>query len=299
MKHLASVAFALLAAACIQTSSVDDISTSSTSIPGLAPTSSATRSDRELVETPTTTVARRVWEMGPDFSMSFVARIDEVYPHDQEAFTQGLAVRDGLFYESTGLWGESSVRIVDPSTGEVLAQADLPDEFFGEGLEVVGDRIVQLTWQSEVALIWDAYTLAPLGSYEYEGEGWGLCARDGQFYMSNGSSQLTVRDLDTFEVVDTIDVAFRGEPVELLNELECTNSWVYANVWMSDEIVVIDPETGYVIAKIQTYLLFDELDEWEGIDVLNGIAYDPITDSYFLTGKKWRQMFRVHLAQTG
>ena len=176
---------------------------------------------------------------------------------------------------------------------------DLPDEFFGEGLEVVGDRVVQLTWQSEVAFIWDAYTLEPLGTYSYEGEGWGLCAWEGVFYMSNGSSQLTVRDLDTFEIIDTIDVRFLGEPVENLNELECTASWVYANVWKSDEIVVIDPRTGFVIATILTDVLIDEVSDEEGIDVINGIAYDPATDAYFLTGKYWPDMFQVHLIPAG
>ena len=156
----------------------------------------------------------------PSIPGTLVAHIDEVFPHDRGAFTQGLAMRDGLFYESTGVRGDSSVRIVEPQTGEVLSQVDLPDQYFGEGLEVVDDRIVQLTWTAGIAFIWDVKTLEPLGTYSYEGEGWGLCARDGMFYMSNGSSQLTVRHLDTFEALSTVDVTYLGEPVESLNELE-------------------------------------------------------------------------------
>ena len=234
-----------------------------------------------------------------NFSLTFTAQIDNVFPHDREAFTQGLALQDGLFYESTGIRGASTVRIVDPASGEVLASVDLPDEYFGEGLEVLGDRIVQLTWQSETAFIWDVHTLELLGTYSYEGEGWGLCVRDNQFYMSNGSSQLTVRDIETFEPVETINVRFRGEPVENLNELECTASEVYANVWKSDVIVVVDPGTGFVIGRVATDMLTAEVGEEDGIDVLNGIAYDPATDSFFLTGKYWPKVFQVHLELSG
>ena len=291
------VGVSLVASACIETSSYDGIASTSTSIVGLPPTTTVGEESTTTSAVATTVVAPRT--LDPNFSMLFSARVDEEFVHDQGAFTQGLAFRDGLFYESTGQYGESSVRIVEPRTGEVLAQADLPDEFFGEGLEIVGDRLVQLTWTSEIALIWDAYTLAPLGSYSYEGEGWGLCERENEFVMSNGSSQLTVRDIDTFEPIRTIDVRLRGEPVELLNELECTASWVYANIWKSHDIVVIDPESGFVIATIITDQVFVELDDWPGIDGINGIAYDALTDSYFLTGKYWRQVFQVHLAHIG
>ena len=231
--------------------------------------------------------------------LRLVARIEEVLPHDAGAFTQGLVLRDGLFYESTGLYGQSTVRIVDPATGQVLSSVVLGEEYFGEGLEVVDDRIVQLTWREETAFIWDKNTLEPLGTYNYEGEGWGLCARDGQFYMSDGTPRLTVRDLESFEVIDTIDVRFEGEPVEFLNELECTESAIYANVWQSTTIVVIDPGTGFVVASIDATALQVLARSGADIDVLNGIAYDAATDTFYLTGKLWPQMFVVEFVRGG
>ena len=216
-------------------------------------------------------------------------------PHDPGAFTQGLALHDGRFYESTGLYGASTVRIVELATGNVVSSVALDDEYFGEGLEVVGDRIVQLTWKEETAFVWDTETLEPLGSYYYEGEGWGLCATVNHFVMSNGSSRLTFRDLETFDAVGGVDVLLAGEPVDNLNELECIEGLVYANVWMTDEIMVIAPESGQVVTRIDASSLRGELSSNEGIDVLNGIAYDPEREIFYLTGKLWPDIFEVHI----
>jgi len=233
----------------------------------------------------------------PDAPTALVPEVRERLAHDPSAFTQGLAYRDGLFYESTGQYGESTVRIVDAATGDVVRSRTLDDRYFGEGLELVGERLVQLTWREETAFIWDAETLDPLGTYTYEGEGWGLCARPDAFVMSNGTSRLTLRDLDTFEPIGAIEVRFRGEPVEFLNELECTDLWIYANVWQSNIIVVIDPQTGFVRARIHAAELASQLSSTEGIDVLNGIAHDPMANVFFLTGKYWPNLFEVVLVQ--
>ena len=219
----------------------------------------------------------------------------DAFPHDPDAFTQGLVLHDGRFYESTGLYGSSTIRIVVPETGETVSSVRLDDRYFGEGLEVVGDRVVQLTWKEETAFIWDAETLEPLGSYTYRGEGWGLCAFEDRFVMSDGSSRLTYRDLETFEVLGGVDVLLSGEPVEHLNELECVGDLVYANVWFSDEIVVIASDSGRVIARVDASPLRDELSADEGTDVLNGIAHDPDRRVFYLTGKLWPEIFEVRI----
>ena len=226
-------------------------------------------------------------------------------PHDPQAFTQGLALRGGLFYESTGLYGRSTVRIVDPGTGEVIFSQALEDGYFGEGLEVVGDRVVQLTWLEGTAFVWDAETLAPLGRYTYEGQGWGLCAFEDRFVMSDGSSSLTVRDLETFEVIGG-EIPVRtaaGEPVEMLNELECVGDpvygdLVYANIWLADRIAVIDAAAGLVVGMVDASALLGELPPdilADPDNVLNGIAYDPDRGVFYLGGKRWPLIFEVIL----
>ena len=225
-------------------------------------------------------------------------------PHDDQAFTQGLALRGGLFYESTGLYGQSTVRIVDPGTGEVITSQALGDGYFGEGLEVVGDRIVQLTWREGTAFVWDAGTLAPLGSYTYEGEGWGLCAFGDRFVMSDGSSNLAVRDLETFELIGG-EIPVRsaaGEPVEMLNELECVDDpvygrLVYANIWLTARIAAVDADTGSA-AVVDASALLGELppdSPADPGDVLNGIAYDPERGVFYLAGKRWPLIFEVRI----
>ena len=211
------------------------------------------------------------------------------------SFTQGLAWRQGVFYESAGLYGRSSVRIVDPATGEVIKERALDDQYFGEGLEVVGERVVQLTWREETAFVWQTETLAPLGTFSYSGEGWGLCAQADRFVMSDGSDVLTFRHLETFAPLGSVRVARNGEPVTRLNELECVGGLVYANIWLTDSIAVIDPAQGTVTALVDASGLAGLLDDREGVDVLNGIAYRPDRDRFYLTGKLWPNLFEVEL----
>ena len=221
-------------------------------------------------------------------------------PHDPDAFTQGLEMADGTMYESTGLWGQSSLRAVNPATGEVTARVDLPDELFGEGLTVVGDEIIQLTWQSGTALVYDRATLELLQERSYEGEGWGLCEMGGQLIMTDGSDRLSRRDLDTFELRATVTASASGYDGRLdhLNELECVEGMVIANVWQTDRLLVIDPDTGRVVASIDAGPLVEDVSRvspTSQIDVLNGVAVDENTATLWMTGKLWPRLYRVRL----
>ncbi|MDW3217582.1 MAG: glutaminyl-peptide cyclotransferase [Acidimicrobiales bacterium] len=228
-----------------------------------------------------------------DAHQEWTVRVVDRVPHDPTAFTQGLEFTDAGLLESTGRRGASSLRLLDPTTGEILVQVDNLDEHFGEGVAVRDGIAVQLTWQSGVALRWDA-ELAPVGEFAYEGEGWGLCHDGADFWMSDGSATLTRRDSETFAPLATVTVRRDGEPVGLLNELECIGDRVAANVWWSDEIVVIDPATGVVGATIDAAALADEIASPDTTAVLNGIA-DPGDGTLVLGGKLWPTLFVVEI----
>ncbi len=215
-----------------------------------------------------------------------------VHPHDPVAFTQGLVWDGGVLYESTGLYGRSSLRRVEPMTGEVLERRMVDPNLFGEGLARVGGKLLQLTWKAGIALVYDVGTLEQIDEYGFNGEGWGL-AYDGQrLMMSDGSHRLTVRDPEDFRWLETIEVRLAGSPVPNLNELEFAEGDLYANVWGDERIVRIDPFSGAVTATIDASdLLLPE--EKARVDVLNGIAYDPVSRSFWLTGKFWPKIFQV------
>jgi glutaminyl-peptide cyclotransferase len=213
-------------------------------------------------------------------------------PHDPAAFTQGLEVADGVLYESTGLVGRSSLRATDAESGAVHRTVDLPAPLFGEGLTVVGDRIWQLTWKDGIAVEWDAATFAERRRIRYDGEGWGLCYDGTRLVMSDGTAQLTFRDPDTFAPTGQVTVRRAGAEQPLLNELECRDGTVWANVWQHDELVGIDPATGRVTAVVDAAGLLPAAQQ-PGADVLNGIATVPGTDEFLLTGKLWPFVFRV------
>ena len=231
----------------------------------------------------------------------WTVEIIEAFPHDPEAFTQGLEVADGTMYESTGLRGRSSLRAVDATTGEVVAQVDLADELFGEGLTVVGDRIVQLTWQSGTALVYDRSTLRSMGEHAYDGEGWGLCLSDDVLIMSDGSDRLARRDPQTFELLGTATVTasdYDGR-LDYLNELECVDDLVIANVWQTDRLLVIDPVSGRVVASIDAGPLVDDVSRHASsdTDVLNGVAFDPDSATLWMTGKLWPRLYKVRIVE--
>ncbi len=214
------------------------------------------------------------------------------YPHDAAAFTQGLQLEGDVFYESTGLEGQSSVRKVEAKTGRVLQKVALENRLFGEGLVHLDSRLVQLTWQNGVALVWDAATLTRLQTWRYQGEGWGLTYDGTQLIQSDGSSFLTFRDPDDFALQGRLQVRKEGLPVDQLNELEFAEGKIYANIWGSDEIVRIDPASGEVEAVIDARNLL-KTNEKLGADVLNGIAWDAATRTFWITGKRWPKMFQV------
>jgi glutaminyl-peptide cyclotransferase len=214
------------------------------------------------------------------------------HPHDTGAFTQGLLVHGDSLYESTGLNGSSTVRQVEPATGRVLRSTSLPRELFGEGLAQVEDRLVQLTWTSGIARIYEIDSFDLVGEWRYAGEGWGLCHDGTRFVMSNGTTHLTFRDENSFAETGSVEVKLDGQPVDDLNELECVNGRVYANVWRTDSIAEIDPATGAVTAWIDASGLLSAA-ERNGADVLNGIAWDESRQSFYLTGKLWPRLFEV------
>jgi glutamine cyclotransferase len=218
------------------------------------------------------------------------------YPHDRDAFTQGLQYVDGELYEGTGLSGRSSIRKVNLETGAVLQKRDVAEPYFGEGITVWRSQIVQLTWQSGVAFVYDRRTFAPLRTFRYRGEGWGLTHDGTSLIMSDGSDVLRVLDPATFEIRRRIRVTASGRPVPQLNELEYVNGEVFANVWQTDRVARIDPKTGHVTGWIDFSGLLTPR-ERAGTDVLNGIAYDAARERLFVTGKLWPKLFEVRLTK--
>jgi glutaminyl-peptide cyclotransferase len=228
--------------------------------------------------------------------LALTASVVRSYPHDRSAFTQGLVLRDGVVYESTGLVGRSSLRRVDLETGRVTKQVDVPAPYFAEGLADVGNRLLQLTWQHGRVFVYDKATFGRVAEFQYQGEGWGLC-HDGQsLVMSNGSDALTVRHPATFAVTRTVKVTMAGQPVDRLNELECVGGEVYANVWTTDTIVRIDMTSGRVTARIDASRLLAPAERL-GVDVLNGIAHDSADGTFLITGKLWPKIFKVRFAR--
>jgi glutaminyl-peptide cyclotransferase len=217
------------------------------------------------------------------------------YPHDPGAFLQGLVWYDGGFYESTGLYGQSSLRRVAFPSGEVLQRTDLPADDFGEGLAQVGDRLLQLTWRSMHGYIYDRQSFSPLGQFPYDTEGWGLTYDGSSLILSDGSNVLTFLDPESFQPIRTVQVTLDGRPVRELNELEWIRGEVWANVWQTDVIVRIDPQTGNVTSVLDMSGLLPADQSRDRDDVLNGIAYDPDTDRIFVSGKRWPLLFEIHL----
>jgi glutamine cyclotransferase len=218
------------------------------------------------------------------------------YPHDRGAFTQGLFFRDGVFYEGTGLNGQSGIRKVKVETGEVLQIKPLAREYFGEGIAEWHGQIFQLTWQSQVGFVYDLQTFAPVKRWSYTGEGWGLTHDDQRLIMSDGSAQLRFIDPATLKETGRITVRDARGPVESLNELEYVNGEIFANVWQTDRIARISPKDGKVTGWIDLSGLLAPADR-AGTDVLNGIAYDAKGDRLFVTGKLWPRVFEIRLVK--
>jgi glutamine cyclotransferase len=221
-------------------------------------------------------------------------KIIHTYPHDANAFTQGLIYEDGRLYESTGLNGKSSVRIVDLPSGRVLKQYNLAEKYFGEGLTNWGDQLIQLTWQAQLGFVYDRSTLAWKRSFSYKGEGWGLTHDDQQLILSDGTPVLRFLDPQSFAEKKKLTVTDeKGQPVANLNELEYIHGEVYANIWQTDQIVRISPKTGKILGRIDLTGLIDKSELASSDAVLNGIAYDAKADRLFVTGKLWPKLFEI------
>ena len=218
------------------------------------------------------------------------------YPHDRQAFTQGLVYLDGVLYEGTGLHGRSGIRKVKLETGEVLQMRPLESQYFGEGIAVWKDSLIQLTWKSGIGFVYDRTTFAPRRTFTYSGEGWGLTRNGTRLIMSDGSDTLRWLDPQSLRETGKLVVRDGKTPVPRLNELEFVKGEIYANVWETERIARISPSTGLVTGWIDLAGLLDHR-EAAGVDVLNGIAYDAAKDRLFVTGKLWPKVFEIQLVR--
>lgn len=220
------------------------------------------------------------------------------YPHDPQAYTQGLLWADGTLYESTGEYGQSSLRRVELTSGKVVKQTKLPDRFFGEGLALVSDSLLyQLTWQEQRCLVYDKQTFRQVGVFAYSGEGWGITpnAAGDSLYMSDGTAWIRVLNPTTFTRLRRFEVRDHQGPVTLLNELEWVNGKLWANIYLTDLIAIIDPMTGWVTHYVDCSALETRITHRRNTDVFNGVAHDPATGRIFVTGKNWDKLFEITL----
>jgi len=228
---------------------------------------------------------------------NYTYEVLKTYPHDPNAFTQGLVYHQGDLYESTGLNGQSSLRKVELQTGRVLKKLDVPSQYFAEGLALFNGKLYQLTWITQTTFVYDldSFERGMLKTFSYTGEGWGLTHDGHSLIMSDGTNQIRFLDPETFQVQRTITVQDNGTPVRQLNELEYIKSEIFANIWYSDRIARIDPQTG----RVTGWLNLAGLRSFEGNistdNVLNGIAYDEEGDRLFVTGKNWPKLFEIRM----
>jgi glutamine cyclotransferase len=225
----------------------------------------------------------------------YTYRIINSYPHDPQAFTQGLVYAGGFLYEGTGRYGRSTLRKVDPETGRVLQQLKLPDQVFGEGVTIFANRVIQLTWRSHLGFVYDLHSFKPLLEFSYPTEGWGLTHDGKHLIMSDGTSSLHLLHPETLRTIGQIEVQANNAPVPRLNELEYVRGEVYANIWRTDHIARIAPQTGQVLGWIDMQGLLGSENPSTPVGVLNGIAYDESNDRLFVTGKLWPTLFEIKL----
>jgi glutamine cyclotransferase len=226
-------------------------------------------------------------------------RVVHSYPHDANAFTQGLVYADGHLYESTGLKGHSSLRMVDLESGRVLQELPVPSQYFAEGLAAWGSTLVQLTWQEHTAFVYDRFSFRQIRTQSYKGEGWGLTADGKELILSDGTAGLRFVDPATFRELRRVIVKDHGVPVLQLNELEFVKGEIYANVWHSDRIARISPVNGNVLGWIDLTGLLPAGERTDPQAVLNGIAYDAAHDRLFVTGKLWPRLFEIKVISGG
>ena len=230
----------------------------------------------------------------PEFAPLYDYRVVNKYPHDPDAFTQGLLIHRGVIYEGTGLYGSSSLRITNLETGEVIQSISLPNEYFGEGITIHKQQIYQLTWRQQIGFIYDL-NLEKVSNFTIQGEGWGITSDGVNLIVSNGTSLLNIIDPETMCTINTITVTFNDEEIIHINELEYIKGYIYANIWQTNRVAIIDLENGEVISWIDLTDLQSNLDYTQGIDVLNGIAYNYETNKLYVTGKLWPNLFEIEM----
>lgn len=288
MKHLCVVFFLCVFLITVSGLGISCSSASSETAVAMNPTDGIT--------SPATSAIETTVEPSPTQKIhSYSYEVVNEYPHDRAAFTQGLVFENGNFYEGTGRKGQSTLRRVDLETGQVLQMHELPDHLFGEGIVVFEDRIVQLTWRANIGFVYHKNSFELLKEFTYPTEGWGITHDGNRLIMSDGTSNLYFRDPHTLEETGRIKVLDEGVPVVKLNELEYINGEVWANVWQTNRIIRIDPETGTVLGRINLEGLLRPEDRTDRESVLNGIAYDTENDRLFVTGKLWPKIFEIRL----
>lgn len=225
----------------------------------------------------------------------YTFKLIHIFPHDAAAFTQGLAYRNGYLYESTGLKGRSSLRKERLETGEMFQRVDLAPELFGEGIALFKDEVIQLTWQAQTGFVYNLSDFRLLRQFSYSGEGWGLTSNSREIFMSDGTADIRVLDPDTLAEKRRIKVHDGDTPIDQLNELEFVEGEIFANVWQTDRIARISPQSGKVVGWIDLRGLLSPVYHREPGAVLNGIAYDAIGKRLFVTGKLWPSIFQIEL----
>jgi glutaminyl-peptide cyclotransferase len=232
----------------------------------------------------------------PNAPPEYTFTVVRIFPHDTSAYTQGLAYRDGFLYEGTGRNGHSSLRKVRLETGEVLQHVDLGPEYFGEGITILQNKVFQLTWTSATGFVYDVNDFHLLRKFSYSGEGWGLATDGRELFLSDGTAQIRVLDPETFREKRRLKVHDRSRPIDQLNELEFVDGQIFANVWHTNRIARISPQTGDVVGWIDLTGLLSSVYRLEPEAVLNGIAYDSTRKRLFVTGKLWPSVFEISLS---
>ena len=264
---------------------------------GASPTQSPTPTPTLLphaspTQLPNSTPTQTPQQTPSNIPTLYTYQIIHTYPHDTNAFTEGLVFDNGYLYESTG--ESSSLRRVDLTSGNILQKVNLPAEYFGEGLTVVNDTLIQLTWQNHIGFIYDKSTFSLIGNFSYSTEGWGLTYDGIRLIMSDGTSNLYFLDPTTFQGIGQVSVHDGNTSITNINELEYVNGDVYANIWMQQKIAIINPQTGQVKGWIDLSDLYQTNNPLNIPDnVLNGIAYDSTTNRLFVTGKDWPNMYQI------
>ncbi|MFN2511334.1 MAG: glutaminyl-peptide cyclotransferase [Pyrinomonadaceae bacterium] len=230
---------------------------------------------------------------------SYSYEIVNTWPHDKDAYTQGLVFHDGKLLESTGQEGRSSLRLVEPETGKVLKKVNVPRPYFAEGITFFKGKIYQLTWQHQLGFIYDGESFEKLGEFSYRGEGWGLTNDGSLLILSDGSNRIRFLDPDGFQVKRTVSVLDGDTPVDRINELEYVHGEIYANIWHKDRVARIEPQTGRVVGWIDLTGLRTLSDAKDNEAVLNGLAYDESKDRLYVTGKLWPKLFEIRVKRSG